>query len=159
MSFSTTSFMADTAPNVITESCKLSGSIRTFDPADKDYTVRRLQEIVKEICDEEGLTYEVKFNAISKFSVMNHPKCAQFVRRVAKQYYGEDRVTDKGTPSFGSEDFADYLCEIPGAFYWRINLNHPEDSHLHTPRFNFDDSQMRDIAEFWCHLAVERCNM
>lgn len=137
----------------------MTGSIRTFDKEDTNHLPVLMEECVKEITNKNQTQYKINFHEISRHAVINNPTCARFFKKVAEDFYGEGSVTDKGTPSFGSEDFADYLDEIPGCFFWRILRRVTNDCLLHTSKFNFDDTVIEDVGELYCRLVIERLNI
>lgn len=136
----------------------MTGSIRSF----KKQNVQELPEImentIKEICEKNGCEYKIEFKEISNNPVINNPKCTEYFMKIAGEKYGKEAITDEGTPSFGSEDFADYLDVIPGCFFWRLTTPKTPGYGLHTSKFDFDDSVIQDVAELFCTIVLERTN-
>lgn len=159
MTYSITTINGGFANNVIPDSCEFTGSIRTFLDEDRIGLPNLMEEILKEICEKNGTKFEAEFKAGCDSSVVNTPKCAQFVRRVAKKHYGDEAVSDVGTPIYGAEDFADYLGVIPGAFFWRVMNHLNEDQKLHCSNFDFDDNVIEDTAELYAKVVLERLNI
>lgn len=90
--------------------------------------------------------------------VINTPRCARFVRRVAQRKFGAEAVTDEGTPVYASEDFADFLQLAPGAFFFSVVSHLPPDVGLHHNQYNFDDSIIQETSELWWEIVHERLN-
>ena len=67
-------------------------------------------------------------------------KLARLIGRMAVDVVGEEHVQQIGRPSMGSEDFACYLENIPGAMF---RLGSATDlatqTGLHTPLFDIDE--------------------
>lgn len=158
-SYSITTINAGIANNVIPNSCHMTGSIRTHIPEDVKGLPELMEQCVKDICAKNDTTYKIRFEEISDNALYNNAKCTQFLRKVARDFYGEEAVSDIGPPSKGSEDFADYLDVVPGCFFWRVLNNAQADTKLHTSKFNFDDGVIEDVAEFYTQLVLTRLNM
>lgn len=158
-SYSITTVNAGFANNVIPNSCNMTGSIRSFEKQDIAALPELMEKSVKEVCERNGCEYKIEFKEISNNALINNAKCAQFLRDLAERHYGKDAVTDEGTPSYGSEDFADFLDVIPGCFFWRVTQASRLEEKLHTSKFNFDDSVIEDVAELFCQIVIERLNV
>lgn len=155
--FSLTSFNAGSTFNVIPEEVKISGSLRSFYMENNDDLEKIIQGVVKEICDENKCEFEIRFKK-GAGAVVNHPKCSGVVREIAEEHYGKEKVTGEGLPIYGAEDFADYLKYVPGAFFFRIIKNLPKGVNIHHCQYNFDDSVIEDVSEFWFKLVEKRLN-
>lgn len=155
--FSFTKINGGTTFNVIPDICTIAGTLRTFDDEHSTAINKRIGEIIKEVCEEDGLEFDYGFHLGADGAVVNTPECAQFVRRVAQKQYGEDCVSDDGLPVYASEDFADFLTIAPGAFFFRVVNHLPPHVTLHHNEYNFDDSVIEDLSLFWWNLVFERC--
>lgn len=158
-SYSITTINAGIANNVIPNTCHMTGSIRSHKAEDVTGLPELMEQCVKDVCEKNGTSYKIRFEEISDNALYNNAKCTEFLRKVAREFYGEEAVSDVGPPSKGSEDFADYLGVIPGCFFWRVLGNAKADTKLHTSRFNFDDGVIEDVAEFYTRLVLTRLNM
>ena len=58
------------------------------------------------------------------------------VADVARTVVDPDKVFTKSRPKMGSEDFADMLQAVPGAYFW---LGHDGSVPVHNPGFVLDD--------------------
>jgi hippurate hydrolase len=56
---------------------------------------------------------------------------------VATELFGPDNVAWLEQPRMGSEDFADMLQAVPGAYVW---LGQTPGPGLHNPAYQFDDA-------------------
>lgn len=59
-------------------------------------------------------------------------------------------------PVFASEDFAFYLKEKPGAFFFLGSAHKENDLFLHSPNFNFNEKLIDLGGRFWLKLALDR---
>ena len=135
------SIRAGDAPNVIPTHAELRGSVRT--PSITAWN--GLPEVVRSqlaaICgDDERLTWEVDY-VQGVPPVVNHPGATELVRDVANRELGEDAVTATAQ-SWGGDDFAWYLREVPGSFV-RLGIHDPDAGRphldLHAGHFDVDE--------------------
>lgn len=132
-------FHAGEANNVIPETARLTGTIRTFSEAVTERVIARVEEVAKGT--EATFGVKVKLRIQRGFPVLvNDSKCAEAVRRVAAGVVGEAKVSAKELPMAGGEDFA-YFAEARPAAYFFLGAGKPgEDTPgCHHPDFDFDD--------------------
>ncbi len=132
---SVTEFHAGSAYNVIPSQAVLRGTFRYFDESDRDLIEAR----IRQICAGLALANEVAISVDIRhvFDILiNDPERAGDAVRAARDIVG-DRAAADAEPTMGSEDMADLLRVVPGAFF---NLGHDGGVPLHNPGFIFDDS-------------------
>jgi Peptidase family M20/M25/M40/'Cold-shock' DNA-binding domain len=72
------------------------------------------------------------------FSVLrNHDEQTAAMGAAATELFGTDNVAWLDQPRMGSEDFADMLGAVPGAYVW---LGQTPGPGLHNPAYRFDDA-------------------
>ena len=72
------------------------------------------------------------------FSVLNnHDEQTAAMGAAAAELFGPDSVVWQDQPRLGSEDFADMLQAVPGAYVW---LGQAPGPGLHNPAYQFDDA-------------------
>jgi amidohydrolase len=140
-----------TINNIIPEDVLLKGTVRSFDPAVQELAERRLREIISDTCRA--------FEARAEFvyergypSLVNHGAEVDFLHKVANETFGENRMVDF-EPIMGGEDFAYYLQNVPGAFFFfgsGDGLDYPH----HHPRFNIDEKALPEAALLMTQLAL-----
>ncbi|HMT13914.1 MAG TPA: M20 aminoacylase family protein [Aestuariivirga sp.] len=149
---SVTQIHAGSAYNVIPESAALHGTLRSFDNAVQQLMIRRLKEIAQGLGQAFGVTVSVKiipgFNALA-----NSPAHADAACAIARRIVGEGNVDGHAAPLTGSEDFADMLLKVPGAYLW---LGQSHGPNLHNPKYNFNDAVLPIGASLYARLAEER---
>jgi amidohydrolase len=144
---------AGTAPNVIAESARLEGTIRTTFPDTRDHLhrgIRRMVEAMAELHDAE-----VHLELTQGYPpVINTDAEVELVRECVRSLYGADALRSSPHPSMGSEDFSYYLEQVPGAFF-RFGARRPEwePIPLHSPRFDIDEAVLPIGAEFFDAIA------
>lgn len=130
------SFVAENANNVIADTAKLSGTIRTFS---KDVRTLMQQEF-KRVLDGTALAHDCSYTLDYEQgypAVVNHEKETLLVRDVARSIPGVAEVAEI-EPTMGGEDFAYYLEHIPGSFFY-TGAAPAEYAPHHHPKFDIDE--------------------
>lgn len=129
------------APNVIADTVKLSGTVRSLHPDTRDHLPQWIETIVAGVCQPHGAKYEVNYRR-GVPSVLNDPILTELTARCVSEALGTERLQLIHEPSLGAEDFALYLDHAPGTMF-RLGvgftdraINHP----LHHPKFEVDES-------------------
>ena len=126
---------AGTAPNVIPERAKLSGTIRATDAASHALLTGELRRMADGVAAAHGCGVSVII-ADGTPPLVNPPEPTAWARRAAQRVLGEDAVVPLGFVNMAGEDFAVYLEKIPGCFL-RIGAREPggEPIAAHSPQF------------------------
>ncbi len=132
---SVTQIHAGSAYNVIPESATLTGTVRYFDRGVADMVTQRMQAI----CDGLAAAYgiEITLDMRNAFDVLeNDPVLSEAMVAVAREFVGEQAaLASDGV--MGSEDFADMLQVVPGAY---CRIGHAGTVPLHNAGFVLDDA-------------------
>ncbi len=147
---SLTTVQGGSATNVIPETMRLAGTIRSFDPEIRAMAERRLREIV----DGQAMAYGV--SAALDFQpnyppTVNHAAQTEFAVKVATGVVPE--VLDEIAPSMGAEDFSYMLEARPGAFCY---LGQGIGPSVHHPKFDFNDEAAPLGASYFVKLIETR---
>ncbi len=140
-------FIAGNNFNVIADSAKMTGTVRTFKQETRDKAEQRLQEIVEGTAKMMGGSAKLNYRR-GYPAVINSEAEAGIVRQSAVDTVGADNVI-KIEPMMGGEDFAYYLEKVPGAFVF-IGAGNPEIGAKyphHHPRFDIDERALVISAE------------
>lgn len=140
------------AYNVIPSEVTLGGTIRALD----DDTRALMRARLRKICDGIALAHEVEADVDIRdiFSVLNnHDEQARAVVACATDLLGEQSVNQNCPPFMASEDFADMLHQVPGAYIW---LGIADGPGLHHPSYVFDDSVLPLGAALLARLVEAR---
>ncbi|MFZ5816284.1 MAG: M20 metallopeptidase family protein [Bacillota bacterium] len=128
-----------TAPNVIPDEVTFKATVRTMDPEVRKLMPRRIEEVVKGVCDAAGATY--RFHYDPGYPVLiNDLQMTELARRAALAVLEPGQVQGMA-PSMGGEDFAYYLEKVPGTFA-RLGAMAPGATKpygLHTSRLLIDE--------------------
>ena len=152
MVVSITQIHTGSAYNVIPDTAHLAGTIRTFDAAMRELARTRIRELAAGIAAAFGATIEVDIRDI--FSVLhNHDAQTAAAEETAVELFGRDNVETGVAPKMGSEDFADMLQAVPGAYVWLAGTPGPA---LHNPSYRFDDAILPLGAALLARLVEKR---
>ncbi|MCZ8044156.1 MAG: M20 family metallopeptidase [Beijerinckiaceae bacterium] len=149
---SITQIHAGSAYNVIPEEAVLAGTVRTFSPE----IAKLIRERMREICAGMALTFGVQIDIDIRgiFDVLvNHPEQAIATAAVATEIVGAGNVLTEPKPVMGSEDFADMLRVVPGAYAW---VGHAGSVPVHNPAFVLDDGILPIGASLLARLVETR---
>lgn len=136
------SFHGGSASNIIPESVKLTGTVRTFKREVQQAAEESIKRLVEQVCSAFGaegtLDYEHGYP-----TVVNHAEQTELVTEVARDVVGAENVVDM-VPMMGGEDFAYYLQKVPGTFFFVGGRNEALKAVYphHHPRFDVDERSM-----------------
>lgn len=149
---SITQIHAGSAYNVIPNEVALAGTIRTFSPETATLVRERMREIAAGMAQSFGVQIDVDIRGI--FDVLvNHPEQAEAAAKVAAEIVGAGNVLTEPKPVMGSEDFADMLRVVPGAYAW---VGHAGSVPVHNPGFILDDGILPVGASLLARLVETR---
>jgi amidohydrolase len=141
------SFVAENAFNVIADTAKLIGTVRTFDEAVRTQVEHEIDRIVKGTCYTADSSYTYSFDR-GYPAVVNHKAETDFLVELAKSVPGVTSV-EEADLQMGGEDFAYYLQHVKGSFFFTgakpVNVEVPYPHHH--PKFDFDEKAMLVAAK------------
>jgi hippurate hydrolase len=105
---------AGTTFNVIPETARLLGTIRTVSERTREKLCDDFRGLVEGIAAAHGAQAHVDLAPGYPVTV-NHAGMTEFVSRVAREAFGAGRVRQLSSPVMGAEDFSYVLQRIPGA--------------------------------------------
>lgn len=142
----------DGAHNVIADTALLRGTVRTFDPEVRDMIEEKIKSMTKHICEAHGATCEVNYGR-GYPALYNHEDETALIADLFKETFGEETV--ESTPlRMGGEDFAYFLEEKPGSFFF-VNSGNKEKGIVyphHHPKFDFDERAL--LLGGKCFLSI-----
>ena len=108
-------FKAGQKANIIPDTAKITGTIRTNDNEIRAFVQKRIEEIISGVCQMYGATFDLNY-ILGYTPVINDTKATDIVRQAASQVVGEKGQFDM--PSMmGGEDFSAYTDVVPGSFF------------------------------------------
>ncbi|WP_195940910.1 M20 metallopeptidase family protein [Romboutsia sp. 1001713B170131_170501_G6] len=128
------------AQNIICEEVSMNGTLRTINKNTRKEMIKRIENIVLDICRAFDCEGEVLWERDGYPPVVNDNYLVDIVVKNTEKLFGKDRFILKEKPSLGGEDFSYYLEECKGAFY-HIGCRHSKQdiTQLHTSTFNIDE--------------------
>ncbi len=149
---SVTKMSAGTAYNVMPDEVELGGTTR-FLTEDVGEELRvKMRAMGEGVARMYGVEVELSFDQV--FGVLeNDANCADVVHDIATQLVGDERSHKISRADMGSEDFADMLKIVPGAYF---TLGHGETVPLHNPGFLIDDAMLPVGAALYSEIAMRR---
>ena len=149
---SVTQFHAGNAYNVIPDTATLTGTVRYFDRAAAELVTRRMQSICEGVARAHEV--EVALDVRNVFDVLdNDAALSAGMIEAARAVVGEAHAAIEQRPVMGSEDFADMLQRVPGAY---CTLGHAGTVPLHNPGYVFDDTMLPTGAALLARMVEQR---
>lgn len=129
----------DGAHNVIADKASIKGTVRTFDPDLRDLIEHKINRLTKSICEGHDATCEVNYTR-GYPALYNHEKETAIIQTLFET--NRTDVNVESTPlRMGGEDFAYFLQEKPGSFFF-VHSGNKEKGIVyphHHPKFDFDE--------------------
>jgi metal-dependent amidase/aminoacylase/carboxypeptidase family protein len=124
--------------NVIPESVRLIGTVRTFQPGTRDLAERRVKDIAAKVADALEASATVEYVRGYPATVNSAPE-ALFAARVGEQVFGASNVITEFPPTMGGEDFSYMLQARPGAYVFLGQGGAAGGCLLHNSNYDFND--------------------
>ncbi len=145
-----------TQRNILAQEVKMTGIIRTLDPALRKRTVETLPEIVSGIA--RALGGEASINIITSASgIVNDPAMTELVGNSVRKLLGESSLIHMDKPSMGTEDFGAFLEHAPGSFY-QMGIRNPGKGAvhpLHSDQFMVDEDALPLLSALHAQVAFD----
>ncbi len=142
------------ATNIIPQSVKMEGTLRTFDENWRKEAHSQIVLIAENTAKAFGAIAEVNIVKGYPF-LMNDAQITKISRNAAKTYIGNEHVEELDM-YLAAEDFSYYSQEIPATFYRLGIKNEAKDCvyPVHHPKFKVDEDALADGAGMMAWLAV-----
>ncbi|WP_045392548.1 M20 aminoacylase family protein [Falsirhodobacter sp. alg1] len=140
------------AYNVVPNTAKLGGTIRFFDPG----VGKLISERLRAICAGAAVAYdcEIDVDIRNVFDVLvNDDALSAAVLAASAGVVGNDMADFSHELVMGSEDFADMLRVVPGAY---CTVGHAGNVPVHNPGFTLDDAILPVGASIYANLVTQR---
>lgn len=128
------------SPNVIPETVKLDGTLRTLLPQTRLDTIQHIHRIAEGIAMATQTEIDVQFE-LGTDAVRNDANLIDLLKESCVELMGMPGVYDIPRASMGGEDFSFYLDHVPGAMV-RLGCATPGSDHwpmLHSTHFDIDE--------------------
>ena len=143
--------------NIIPDTVKLDGTIRTHDPAVQDQVHARIRRTAEKIAESAGATAVVEIRRLYPVT-FNDPGLAAASVPSLRRVVGE-RGLVQIPPLMVAEDFSFFAQEAPG-FYFMLGVNAPgvgfgEAASNHSPYFYVNEDALQIGVRAMASLAVD----
>lgn len=138
--------------NVIPQTIRMTGTVRTLNDAVRDHVEARLHQAVTGIAAAYGAKGKLDYSRHYPVTV-NHAQETELAAVAAEAVAGVGRVSRDMPATLGGEDFAFMLNEVPGAM---INIGNGPGANLHHPAYDFNDEAIAWGCSYWCELVRQR---
>ena len=142
------------AYNVIPDSVKLMGTVRTFRPETRTLAEKRIKQIVQGVAAALGASVEIDYRRGYPATV-NSAREAEFAARVGERIFGAGGVVRDPDPTMGGEDFSYMLQARPGAYVFLGQGGLAGGCMLHNPNYDFNDEVIPLGAGYLAALVEE----
>lgn len=143
--------MAGSNYNIIPNEALVTGTIRTFSEANRQFIFQEMKRLVDGMCATFGGTGDVSY-IMGTPPVINDKQMSQYMEQVVLSAYGAE-VLLALEPMMGSEDFAFYLQEKPGA-YIVVGMGGEKSAYPHHhPRFDIDEESIGTAIDLFLQLV------
>lgn len=144
-----------TAHNIIPESVRLLGTVRTLSKSNADLIANRLESLLKGITESAGGTYTFEFNR--GYPVVKNTKAeTDRILTNMRSLFGADSAKELEKPIMAGEDFAFYQEHFPGAFFFAGSGSPEAESQYvwHHPRYNIDERFFNYAAPLMASIVL-----
>ena len=146
---SVTCFHAGETTNVIDNSARLAGTVRSLTPEVRDLLERRIREVAAGVAATYDASIDVEYKRNYPIT-RNHQNQTSFAAEVAGEIVGADNFNAEIMPLMGGEDFAFMLEHKPGAYLF---IGNGDSANVHNPYYDFNDDAIPYGCSFWARLV------
>ena len=148
------------AENIISDTCYMRGTVRNKNIKNREYVLKRMEEVVKGICLAMRADYDFKLD-YGYVPVVNETEMTDSLVASVKEVLGEDCIHIKGTQGMGGEDAGFYYQMVPGCFFNLCCQDVHSDGKLypgHNSKFVVDDSLLYRGTAVFVQGAIDYLN-
>lgn len=148
------------AENIISDTCYMRGTVRNKNMKNREYVLKRMEEVVRGICLAMRADYDFKLD-YGYVPVVNETEMTDSLVASVKEVLGEDCIHIKGTQGMGGEDAGFYYQMVPGCFFNLCCQDVHSDGKLypgHNSKFVVDDSLLYRGTAVFVQGAIDYLN-
>lgn len=153
------SFQAGSVFNVIPETARIKGTVRTFDDELRHKIKARIIEIVENIT--KAYKAEFSFNYDFRYPpLFNDGELTNLIKEVVKENLGEERLYQIEEPSMGGEDYAFFAQKVKSTYMLLGTRNEEKGivNALHSPYFDIDEDILKQGVKLFVYGANKILN-
>jgi amidohydrolase len=148
-----TQFHGGSAQNIIPQSVKLNGTVRSFNQEVRNEIPNLMERIIKGVTEAHGASYSFDYE-FGYSSVVNDQKLTEKLEGMIEEVLGKEFITYMETGTMmGSEDFSAFSDAVPGCFLMvaagneKQGIIHPH----HHPSFTVDEAALEHGVKILVH--------
>lgn len=151
---SVTQFHGGAADNIIPDTVRLGGTVRSFDPETRDATREAIQRLAAGIAAAHDAYAEVEHTS-GYDAVVNAAEAADSIAAQVELIDGVELVEVE--PFMGADDMAYFLQQAPGAYFFVGTGSDEARSRWphHHPRFTIDERSLTHGVETYVRVVVD----
>ena len=141
------SFHSGEALNVIPDTAVIKGTVRTYDEDIRLLVENKIQAAARGVEEQTGAKAEVNYK-YGHTSLYNHQRQTKELKQLTERHLAQYKHL-RMEPFMGAEDFAYYLKEVPGTFFF-VGGRNPELNAIyphHHPMFDVDEETINTIGK------------
>jgi len=135
--------------NVLPAAVRLTGTVRTFDPAVQDTVEAAVRQVAEGVALASGTTVTVDYDRYYPATLNDAGAAAEALEAAAAV---AEHAVQAPEPAFTSEDFAFMLQACRGAYLW-LGQGTDGSVPLHHPRYDFNDAVLAQGIRLHAALA------
>lgn len=149
------SFEAIGPYNVIANTAKIKGTVRTLNEQTRELMEREMKRVIEGTCHLSGADFEFKYDRGYPV-LINHKEETEFVMSVAETVPGVKEIKET-EPIMGGEDYSYYLQEVKGTYFFTgAQPEGVEDPYPHHhPKFDIDEKSLVIAAKILAKSTME----
>ena len=144
-------FHAGGAANVIPGQAELLVNIRSDRESSRAALVGKLEQVVNGVCSAHGARFQLEHQHQIPPLVNDTAWSERVLAIAAEQGVSADIQQLDYMPTMGAEDFAFYLQEVPGCFFF---VGNGDSAYLHNERYDFNDAILPVAGGMFVALAT-----
>lgn len=153
---SVTEIHTDGIINAIPSNVIITGDTRSYTPEVQKLIGTRMETLVQKICEAYEADYEFSYTNSFKPTI-NWEECHLAVVEAAVKVLGKDKVNSETQPMMSSEDFAHFITDTPGCFFFLGGKREDEQVYaLHNANFDYKDENLIRGAELFAEIVKSR---
>ncbi|MDX1713783.1 M20 metallopeptidase family protein [Vreelandella venusta] len=145
-------FHAGDAANVIPGQAELLVNIRSDRPSSRDALAGKLEQVTAGVCAAHSAQFHLE-HLHQVPPLVNDSAWSERVLTIANKYAVSHDIQQLDyMPTMGAEDFAFYLQEVPGCFFF---VGNGDSAYLHNEHYDFNDAVLPVAGGMFVALAKE----
>lgn len=152
---SITKMEGGTAHNIIPETAKIGGSVRTVNPEVREQIEQWITDYTKAIAEANNCSYEIDYDNGYK-AIINHKEMTTLAEKTLAETFGENQYAVMEGHAMASEDFSAFAELAPGIMTW-LGAGSPNPDEIfphHHPRFMINEDALELGVIYHVQMAL-----